>query len=57
MFIRTIDPAGMVCDTVNVRGTPFPTRCQAWFRLGNEFYVADSDSDRRAKVLRRTIKQ
>jgi hypothetical protein len=34
-----------------------PTRCQYWFKLGDKYYFADSDTDRSAKVLVRTIKQ
>ena len=28
-----------------------PTRCQYWFKLGDKYFLADSDTDRSAKVL------
>jgi hypothetical protein len=32
-----------------------PQRCQFWFKLGETYYLAESDSDRHARVLRRTL--
>ena len=52
----TIDGGGTVCSAVRIGIQTFPTRCQAWFKLGNDYFVADSDSDRGAKVLRRMVK-
>ena len=59
----TIDDAGRICASLQTTGagTAFtgaavlPQRCQVWFKLGDTYFVSDSDSDRRAKVLRRTI--
>ena len=57
------DELGRVCTSMRLSGTAstppvqFPQRCQYWFKLGNEYYFADSDTDRSAKVLKRTIKQ
>lgn len=34
-----------------------PPRCQFWFKLGDKYFLSDSDSDRSAKVLSRTLKQ
>jgi len=34
-----------------------PFRCQYWFKYKDEYFIADSDSDPKAKVLRRTVKQ
>ena len=34
-----------------------PPRCQFWFKLGDTYFLSDSDTDRSAKVLSRTIKQ
>jgi hypothetical protein len=34
-----------------------PPRCQFWFKLGDTYFLSDSDSDRSAKVLSRTLKQ
>ena len=53
---------GTVCATMNVTAagggvaTTLPRRCQFWFRLGDRYYLSDSDSDRSVKVLVRTIK-
>jgi hypothetical protein len=38
-------------------GDYLPPSCQFWYRLGDLYFVADSDSDRRGKVLQRTLKQ
>jgi hypothetical protein len=35
-------------------GFIFPKRCQFWFKLGDKYFVSDSDSDRSMPVLRRT---
>jgi hypothetical protein len=34
-----------------------PPRCQYWFKLADKYYFSDSDSDRRMRVLVRTVKQ
>jgi hypothetical protein len=34
-----------------------PFRCQYWYKLGDKYFFSDSDTDRSAKVLERTIKQ
>ena len=41
------------------RGTRvvLPTRCQYWFKLGDKYFFADSDTDRSARSWSRTIKQ
>jgi len=59
----TIDDAGRICASLQTAGAGtaltgaavLPQRCQVWFKLGDTYFVSDSDSDRRAKVLRRTI--
>ena len=33
-----------------------PPRCQFWFRLARQYYLADTDWDRSGKVLVRTLK-
>jgi hypothetical protein len=61
----TIDGAGRVCAAIslsagpgsNTSGYSLPSRCQYWFKLGEKYFIADSDTDRSAKVLVRTIKQ
>lgn len=60
-----IDDKERICTSLRIglgAGGPgtilvLPTRCQYWFKLGNRYFLADSDSDRGAKVLSRTIKQ
>jgi len=65
----TNDGAGRICTSLsysaqvgsNVNagigmGT-LPPRCQYWYKLGDKYFLADSDTDRSAKVLVRTIKQ
>jgi len=61
----TIDDKGRVCTTMTLAGglggAPFgvtlPPRCQFWLKYGDQFFLSDFDTDRRAKVLRRTVKQ
>ena len=51
-----------VCSTLLVGGQAqtyqltLPRRCQFWFKVGARYYLSDSDTDRSAKVLVRTIK-
>jgi hypothetical protein len=35
----------------------FAPRCQVWFKHGEQYFLSDSDTDRRARVLLRTVKQ
>ncbi len=54
----TIDEHDRICATMRLEprvGTVFPKSCQACFKLREIYYVSDSDTDRRAKVLSRTI--
>ena len=59
----TADNEGRICTTMLIKAqaggtvTVLPRRCQFWFRLGDAYYLSDSDSDRGARVLRRTLKQ
>lgn len=54
---------GRICTTLRIAGwtsgstVVMPTRCQYWFKLGDKYFFADSDTDRSAKVLVRTLKQ
>jgi Ni/Co efflux regulator RcnB len=51
-----------VCTTMQVRGTnqtmnvTLPRRCQYWFKVGDQYFLSDSDTDRQARVFARTIK-
>jgi len=61
--------AGKICTTMTLTGPTFgvhgggatgvmlPSRCQSWFKLGEKYFISDSDTDRRTKVLLRTVKQ
>lgn len=60
-----IDDGGRVCTSLRfasvgggaVGALSLPPRCQFWFKLGDKYFISDSDSDRSAKVLSRTLKQ
>jgi len=52
-----LDDAGLVCSSMRIGSVPLPDRCQHWYKLADKYYVSDSDLDRSAKVLSRTIKQ
>jgi hypothetical protein len=58
-----IDDADRVCTALRITtpggGSPnvvLPSRCQYWFKLGDVYFLSDSDTDRRTKVLRRALK-
>jgi hypothetical protein len=58
----TVDEVQRVCTAMRIGGigggvapTNLPARCQVWFKLGDAYFIADSDTDRRAKVLRREV--
>lgn len=51
------DEQGRVCAGMRTSTFEFPFRCQYWFKLGDRYFLADSDNDRSAKVLSRTVKQ
>ena len=52
------DTEGRICSTVRSRGTlaTLEPRCQFWFKLGDTYYLSDSDSDRYTKILPRKLK-
>lgn len=61
-----IDDSGKICTSMRLRGPGLaassgvlvlPPRCQFWFKYNERYFIADSDSDRSARVLRRTRKQ
>lgn len=60
----SLDDSGRVCSEFNLvtfvgpnQATILPKRCQSWFKLSGVYFVADSDSDRQARVLRRALKE
>ena len=52
-----LDEVGRACSSMRIAGVALPYRCQHWYKLADKYYVSDSDVDRSAKVLSRTIKQ
>jgi hypothetical protein len=52
-----IDDSGKICTSMSILTVILPYRCQFWFKYDAEYFLADSDSDRSARVLRRTVKQ
>ena len=55
--VWNIDDSGRICTSMVIMRTFLPFRCQYWFKYKDDYFVADSDSDPKAKVLRRTVKQ
>ena|SRR5437879_4097781 len=53
----TIDERDRVCQSTQVGSVVLAPRCQFWFNQSNRYFVADSDTDRSAKVLIRTVKK
>jgi hypothetical protein len=59
-----IDDEGRVCTNMRVGpelgalySAQLPRRCQFWFKHGERYFFSDSDTDRHARVLSRTVKQ
>jgi hypothetical protein len=48
--------AAVVLEGPTIRAN-YPPRCRFWFRLGDRYYVSDSDSDRQARVLVRSVRR
>jgi hypothetical protein len=60
----TIDDEGRVCTSMRIGGgggaagiAMLPPRCEFWLRSGEYYFLSVSDSDRRARVFRRTVKK
>jgi hypothetical protein len=57
----TIDESERICTGMQIseaqKVSVIPVRCQFWFKLGDTYYVCDSDEDRSAKVLARAPKR
>jgi hypothetical protein len=51
-----VDENGKICTSMVIGDTNLPYRCQSWFKSADKYFVSDSDSDRRARVLVRTVK-
>jgi hypothetical protein len=57
-----LDDNGRVCTAMRISsapggGTLLSPRCQFWFKHNGQYFISDYDSDRSARVLRRTLKQ
>jgi hypothetical protein len=55
-----VDDSGRVCTAMRVLGSSqlaLPARCQFLFKYKDAYFFVDSDTDRGARVLRRTVKQ
>src|SRR5882672_9331002 len=57
----TIDDNGRICTSMRIgggiggmQGVILPPRCQFWFKYGEQYFLSDYDSDRSARLLRRT---
>lgn len=46
-----------ICVAMKLGLVMIPQRCQFWFKLGDEYFISDYDSDRSARVLRRSVKK
>ena len=55
--VWNIDDSGRTCTSMVIGRTFLPLRCQFWFKYKGDYFIADSDSDRNARVFRRTVKQ
>jgi hypothetical protein len=55
--VWNIDDSGRTCMSMVIGRTFLPFSCQYWYKYKDDYFVADSDSDRRVRVLRRTVKQ
>jgi hypothetical protein len=56
----TTDANGRVCTSMQIGSAAplvvLPSRCQFWFKYDGQYFYADSDSERSARVVRRTVK-
>lgn len=55
--VWNIDESGRICASMVIGRNLLPLRCQVWFKYKEDYFVADSDSDRYVKVLRRSVKR
>lgn len=55
--VWNIDESGKICTSMVIGRVFLPIRCEYWFKYKDDYFLAVSDSDPKAKVLRRTVKQ
>jgi hypothetical protein len=57
----TIGDNGRICTSMRIGSglgsVILPARCQFWFKYAEQYFFSDSDTDRGARVFRRTVKQ
>jgi hypothetical protein len=53
----TIDERGRVCQSTRAGNVVLAPRCQVWFKQSDNYFFADSDSDRSALITVRTLKK
>jgi hypothetical protein len=51
------DDGEKICTRMQLGRVDLPPRCQFWFKLGEQYFLSDSDSDRLARVFRRIVKR
>jgi hypothetical protein len=54
--VWNVDDSGRICTSMVIGRNMLPLRCQFWFKYKEDYFVADSDSDRYVKVFRRSVK-
>jgi hypothetical protein len=55
--VWNVDDRGRICTSLVFGRVFLPLRCEYWFKYKDAYFLAVSDSDPKAKVLRRTVKQ
>jgi 3-oxoacyl-ACP reductase-like protein len=55
--VWNVDDSGKICTSMVIGRVFLPLRCQFWFKYKEDYFIADSNSDRKARVFRRTVKQ
>ena len=53
----TFDDSERVCESIPGGRVMLPARCQYWYKHDRRYFIADSDTDRSARVIVRTRKE
>jgi hypothetical protein len=56
-FCTNMRSSGSGANPLSPTGGVGISRCQFWFKYKEQYFLADSDTDRQARVLVRTVKQ
>ena len=51
------DGPAQICSSMLIGNVALPARCEYWYSLDGRYYQSNSDFDRSARVLLRTIKR